>query len=340
MGPKDGKVIVHAPNVHCGGGLVLLRSLLAASHSSVKWIQLDRRIDPQLSSTIHVDAHYVDPRLVSRFKAEWRLWKKAEKGDIVLCFHGLPPVWSLRAQVVVFLQNRLLVTQNIPKGYPIKTYIRLLVERMMLRFLSSNIDKVIVQTPSMARDVRRVLGSAIDIVVTPFAPILEQRPVFDKRKFDFVYVAGDEAHKNHSVLLEAWRLLAESGVKPSLAITVPVNSSLARAVTKKSALSHLNITNLGHLQFRQIVELYGSSSALIYPSTVESFGLPLVEASQYGLAILAPEMDYVRDVVEPVQTFDPRSPVSIARAVKRYLDVSDPPLTIKTSREFLAEVVK
>jgi hypothetical protein len=50
-------------------------------------------------------------------------------------------------------------------------------------------------------------------------------------------------------------------------------------------------------------------------------GLPLIEAREAKVDIIAAELDYVRDVVTPVQTFDPNSPISIARSVKRYLNI-------------------
>jgi hypothetical protein len=53
-----------------------------------------------------------------------------------------------------------------------------------------------------------------------------------------------------------------------------------------------------------------------------------------GLPILAPELDYVRDVCVPIQTFDPHSPVSIARAVKRFLGQPDPTVELSTPAEF------
>ena len=73
-----------------------------------------------------------------------------------------------------------------------------------------------------------------------------------------------------------------------------------------------------------MLALYASAGALVFPSLGESFGLPLIEARQAGLSILAPELDYVRDVCEPAQTFDPQSATSIARAVKRFLQLADP----------------
>jgi glycosyltransferase involved in cell wall biosynthesis len=73
---------------------------------------------------------------------------------------------------------------------------------------------------------------------------------------------------------------------------------------------------------------------MIFPSILESFGLPLVEASLMGLPIISSELDYVRDVCVPVQTFDPHSPVSIARAVKRFLCLPISTVELHTAEEF------
>ena len=84
----------------------------------------------------------------------------------------------------------------------------------------------------------------------------------------------------------------------------------------------VGVGNVGVLPHDRLLAMYRASGALIYPSSFESFGLPLIEARQAGLPVLAPELDYVRDVIDPDETFDPRSPISIARAVRRYLEGS------------------
>jgi glycosyltransferase involved in cell wall biosynthesis len=162
------------------------------------------------------------------------------------------------------------------------------------------------------------------------------------RKFDFVYVASGEPHKNHGNLLEAWRLLAEAGQRPSLALTLDANAfpDLSAYITQYAAQFSLDVVNLGCLPAGHIAALYGTARALIYPSTTESLGLPLIEASQRGLPVLAPELDYVRDVVAPVETFDANSPTSIARAVRRFLGVSEPLARMGTAEHFLAEAYR
>ncbi|WP_180128951.1 glycosyltransferase [Rhodoferax sp. BLA1] len=195
--------------------------------------------------------------------------------------------------------------------------------------------------------VRRRLGRQAAISISPYMPralgsSLGLAAADCSWKFDFVYVASGDKHKNHGNLLIAWRLLAEQGVKPSLALTVDaINHPLvAEEIAKQTKIYSLNIINLGKVVSDDIPILYGASSALIFPSKVESFGLPLIEASQIGLPVLAPELDYVRDVVEPIETFDPESPTSIARAVRRFLRNPDKPTPVGTVKDFLTEVFR
>ena len=71
-------------------------------------------------------------------------------------------------------------------------------------------------------------------------------------------------------------------------------------------------------------------------SFVESFGMPLIEAKQLGLAIVAAELDYVRDVVTPIETFNPNSSVSIFLSVLRYLGEPSPLVELKSPHEFIS----
>jgi len=198
----------------------------------------------------------------------------------------------------------------------------------------------------MASVVRRCLGNQTEISVLPFigtdAYASIDAVASSLKKYDFLYVASGDAHKNHGNLLMAWRLLAEVGFMPSLLLTVdPLSHPLLASEIKKIRDEHgVNILNLGNVPADDMPDLYRSSSALIFPSMVESYGLPLIEASQLGLPVLAPELDYIRDVIEPVETFDPSSPLSIARAVRRFLKDPEPINRINSPGEFLKEVLR
>lgn len=339
-------LILHAANVHCGGGLALLKELAVNRSISFNWVHLDVRAKGILEFPLDVIKYHVKPSILSRFLAEWRLWRNVTINDIVLCFNGLPPLFHLSGQAVVFVQNRILVEQGSLFEYPIKTKLRLLVERFWLRSLQRHATRYVVQTQSMAAALKSIMGEDVEICVFPFANIdslfLTGNAPNVESKFCFAYVASGEAHKNHAMLLEAWRLLAESSLYPSLALTIDqsqhplIHAEILRVASEYS----LNIVNLGQLTAEGVAELYRCSTALIYPSKTESFGLPLVEAAQYKLPILASELDYVRDVVVPIETFDPNSPVSISRAVRRFLGDAELTVHIHSPEEFLANVLK
>lgn len=346
MEQKKVNLILHAPNVHSGGGLVLLLSLQSAPNLTVRFAQIDLRAKQLLHFPMETSLHYVNNSVFSRLYAELRLWRCTKANDLVLCFHGLPPLLPIRGHVVVFVQNRILFETGSLVGYSLSTRIRLTIERLWTRVMKGNCNRYIVQTPSMAAAVSCRLGHDIEVGIMPFVPSVvsfspEKMPG-SVGKYDFVYVASGEAHKNHSSLLEAWRLLADAGLKPSLAVTVnpQLYSFVYGEIARYSQEYGLNIVNLGQVAMADISGIYQSSSALIFPSKTESLGLPLIEATQLGLPVIASELDYVRDVIQPAETFDPNSPVSIARSVRRFLGKAEPAVQIHSAEEFLAEVLR
>lgn len=325
----------------------MLQQLLAVRNFPFAWVQLDVRIQGILQIPSGVSAVFVRPSLLSRVLAEFRLWRVTRSGDRVLCFHGLPPLFPLPGRVTVFLQNRLLVEPGSLASYSLRLRLRLGLERFWSRVLQGRVARYIVQTSSMAAAVRRWLRRDITVSVFPFSSLAhpegETLPLpAAERRFDFVYVSSGEPHKNHRNLLDAWRLLKEAGHRPSLALTLDnqADFELTEYTRQFTARFDLDVVNLGLLSRDQMPGLYRSARAMIFPSTTESLGLPLIEAAHYRLPILAPELDYVRDVVEPVETFDPASPTSIARAVRRFLGTAEIPEAIGSGEAFLAEVCR
>jgi glycosyltransferase involved in cell wall biosynthesis len=133
--------------------------------------------------------------------------------------------------------------------------------------------------------------------------------------------------------------LAKNSIYPKLTITIDENTNLHRFILKKVNAYKLNMEILPNMEREKIIMLYSSSSALIYPSLFESFGLPLVEANQYGLPIIASELDYVRDILDPEETFDPNSAKSIYRSVKRFLKINNVKTNVIEPAEFIKSVI-
>ena len=331
------KLFFHAPNVHQGGGAVLINELLTSATNDFIEAQLDERLHIPLGLT-SASIFRVQHTLWSRIKAEWRL-RTLSTSIRLICFGSLPPLFGSSAEVFVFIQNRLLVDESSLSGYPWGVKARLFIERHWLRLRASNRMQLIVQTPSMAELVFNRLGiRAWVLSLMPTIANIGTKHGIDK--IDFVYVASGDAHKNHRNLIDAWRILSTVGLKPSLGLTLSkvYEPKLVEWINLQIAKYDLNIQLLGRLDRTQILELYSNSKCQIYPSLLESFGLPLVEAATCGLPIIASERDFVRDVCSPCQTFDPESSTSISRAVMRFLGLVCLPQQCLTAPEFLKKL--
>lgn len=340
--PAD-RVLLYAPNVHTGGGLVLLQALLDAwPEQQVLRAWLDERARARLRVPAMSQVRWVRATVPSRLGAEISLARTAVSGDGVLCFHGLPPLLPNRGSLQVFLQNRLYLGATPLSAFSWRTRLRVRYEQAVGRGRRHAVDRYWVQTASMARELQAWWGAhqLAPVRVLPFVPAWPPLPARGSPRWDFVYVADGEAHKNHRRLVEAWVLLAQQGLRPTLALTLsPRDAALDDWIQEQVSQHGLAIRNLGSMSHAEVQALYAASGALMFPSLSESYGLPLIEARRQGLPILAPELDYVRDVCEPVQTFDAGSAVSIARAVRRQLERPEAPADPATAAQFLRALV-
>lgn len=328
----------------------MLEALLKAFDGKAGVILLsDDRMPIPADMARNVKIKRVKPSIVQRLNAEKWLANSVTPEDMVLCFGNLPPLFKLHGYTVVFVQNRYLIDDVKLYAFSLGVRLRLAVERLWLSCKLSNVDEFVVQTPSMKRLLEIKTSGRVPVRVLPFVAdpngYARSAPQPKKQKendFDFVYVASGEPHKNHRRLIEAWCLLTKEGLFPSLCLTLDVArfAGLCQEIEVMQQQYGLKVVNAGGLPHQDVLSLYNKAGAMIYPSSFESFGLPLIEARQAGLPILAPELDYVRDVLDPEQTFDPESPSSIARAVKRFMGIEEQPLPLLDAKGFLKCVIR
>lgn len=338
------QLIIHAPNVHSGGGKVLLSELLSNLPDDMDVIlQVDDRFPCQNE---RIQTYRVKPTVFDRLRAEWRLSRLSDKNSLILCFGNLPPLFSKKGNIKLFVQNRYLVENKLPQTASVKERIRLTFERLWLKFGLKNVAQVIVQTPIMASLFQKKYSlQAPPKLLTLVSEIsrFQRKGVKVDRlnsKHDFIYVSSGEVHKNHLRLVKAWKILAKEGVFPSLCLTLngeKYKHLLSKIDQAKNEFG-LKIDNIFVSDRKSYIKQLQGAQALIFPSLMESFGLPLVEAREAGLPILASERDFVRDVVDPEETFDPESETSISRAVRRFLRIDEPALPFVTGKEFIEAI--
>jgi glycosyltransferase involved in cell wall biosynthesis len=136
---------------------------------------------------------------------------------------------------------------------------------------------------------------------------LEQlRPGVGERELLLLYPANGWPHKNHARLLEAFGLIRRE--RPEL-----------RLVLTGSGLENLparpGVEVRGHVPREELVRLYQTAEALVFPSLYEGFGLPPLEAMACGCPVAVSRAGALPEVCgDAARYFDPAEPEEIAAA--------------------------
>lgn len=296
-----------------------------------------------LENTPGIELIHLRPNPILRIVSEFMLCRKADKEDTILCFSNLPLLFKSKAHSFVYMQNRFLIGDYPCANFPFLFNLKIKFQKIWLNLFERNVDEFVVQNESM----EKLLGliTKKNIIILPFFDFKDKLHSYIKNKHTtpegkFIYVAAFFPHKNHFNLIKSFIYLKKEGIFPYLYLTIS-NSDFIKLMnffTEKEKVG-LMIFNLGVLPHEKILNTYNTFDALIYPSLFESFGLPLLEAKQAGIRILASEADYVRDLLDPDFSFDPNSAFSIARSIKRFLGINELDKKIFSSREFLEHLL-
>ena len=170
------------------------------------------------------------------------------------------------------------------------------------------------------------------VPLAPSSDFCVQRPeVIDKvvrryglRAGDYILFAGPlEPRKNVARLLDAVQLLrAKSSDVPPLVLAGPSGWRNDEIMTRiRSAGSSLRL--LGVVPRSDLVALMGGASVLAYPSLIEGFGLPVLEAMACGTPVVASRIGPIVEIAgDSAVLVDPTETEDIAEGLRRVLEDS------------------
>jgi len=193
-------------------------------------------------------------------------------------------------------ENRVLVNQRW----------RLRIDHALRRWLIcrsiASADLVMIPSQAMLDAVRRRCRLAdTKTLVNPYGvnpklilPETSSRPARSSAEFRLFFSALYGEHKNFATLLRALGELRKNGVNCRLFTTADPRWEGARWTTTRKADAELagSPELKSHIEFAAIreadamLDLYAGADLFVYPSTIESFGHPLIEAMAAGLPIV------------------------------------------------------
>ena len=121
-----------------------------------------------------------------------------------------------------------------------------------------------------------------------------------------VYTGNLYPHKNISILIEAVERL-----KINLKIIC------ARSVFEKRLPKSKYVEFLGKLTDQEVIEVYKKSQAFVFPSLIEGFGLPGLEAMAVGLPVIAANASCLPEIYgDAALYFDPYDVNDLVEKIK------------------------
>lgn len=147
--------------------------------------------------------------------------------------------------------------------------------------------EIIVQTKWMKESIKEKLKNKVHLC----APSVENNYYYNiEQQYDcntFFFPASNFLYKNHEVIFKALKYIDNKDIK--IFLTIEDNDI-------PNEYKDSRIVCMGKISREKVFSFY-KTGTLIFPSYIESFGLPLLEARQAGAPIIAADTSFAREIL-------------------------------------------
>ena len=302
---EPGTIVVNATALDGSGALTVLRQFLAAvpENDRIEWIVFispDIEIESPRATVRLVPVKGVKP-MIQRLKWDMfgvRRWLRRE---------GIKPAAAISLQNTGFrtgynIPNYIYYHQSITltpyrwslfKKSERKLWFYKNVYPIVIRLFLNRRTRIFVQLEYIKERFARKfrISSNRIYVISPLIhlPVANDIPPMDlpQDTINLFYPATAFSYKNHSVVIDALNRIKSR--KFVLWLTVPEGTF---------AFAGERVREVGVLSFDKMVSMYAAVDAVVFPSYIETYGLPLLEAAALGVPVIAADLPYAREVLD------------------------------------------
>jgi glycosyltransferase involved in cell wall biosynthesis len=340
------KMAINAASAKMGGALQYITSLVRYLPSLAPDLEVLVFLPPETADKFrNVRAPNLRLFPVSVSHGSWwrRLWWDQvtfrrficrEKVNVLFAIGNFGS-WRCGAYQILLVNNALYFSELYERIFASKhslwSRVALRLRRLLAIQSVRNADVIFTPSVAMLEDLRRFTEvNPGRVVVNPYGVEQAQVALRETREPSAVrllYVSLYAEHKNLSTLLKAIPLL-NGGGSERFEITTLANPSWEGAhwtrtaqldlnlIRRRDIRDHLNLA--GPLSHDETLSLYYRADILVFPSLIESFGFPMVEAMAHGLPIVAADTLINREICQDAALyFAPLDEVDLARQVVR-----------------------
>lgn len=246
--------------------------------------------------------HFYAPKILLKYKID----------KIISLQNTIVP--HTRLTQSVFVHNALPFTEyKIKMKDDVKIWVYQNLIGRLIKYSIKNADQVIVQTKWMKEKCMEQLNlkSSKFEIRYPNSNISIKK-IYSEHNGSlptFFYPANGAIFKNHNVIVDACLLLKSKGISDyQVVFTLDGNeNNNIRKLYKTIKSNKLPIIFIGSISRDSVFEYY-SKSTLLFPSYIETVGLPLIEASKHGTPIIVSNLIFSHEILDKydnVKFFDP-----------------------------------
>jgi glycosyltransferase involved in cell wall biosynthesis len=327
------KFVISGINLVEGGPLTVFRECVdaAAQHLTEDWEVIVLAHDRSL-----IDATDVTVMEFPLSKRSWLLrlyyecWyfrrlAKELKPDFWLSLHDMTPFVGSCPQAVY--------CHNPAPFYRITSFREVWLEPTLLMFnlfyrylyrigIHRN-QYVIVQQEWLRQEFKRLFN--VQNVVVAYPVVAVKPGAFSvgkppQGKYIFLYPALPRVFKNIQLVCEAVKILNVQGIADfEVRLTLDGSENRYAAYLIKQYAGTPNIAFMGRQTHHKMAEQYTNCDCVLFPSRLETWGLPISEAKLYGKPLLVAELPYAHETVgdyDKVSFVDPYSAAEWAKKMK------------------------
>jgi len=329
-------IVISAINIRSAGPLSILHDLLnyldANLATSYKIIALvhSKSITPNTKNINYIEFPKSITSYLYRLYYEYFYFHKLSKElnpYLWLSLHDMTPRVNASIQAV-YCHNPTPFYNLTKKNFLLDKNITLM--SFLYKFIYQiNIHQnnfIIVQQNWMKNEFKKMFGIKNIIVANPniniSIPTDIKRTQNDKKVF--FYPSFPRAFKNFEVICEAVSKLDKKyNDKFEVLITIYGNENKYAQMIHKKYKDVKNIKFIGLKTRKKVFEIYAQSDCLIFPSKLETWGLPISEYKLFNKPIMAADLPYAHETVgnyNKVNFFKPNDVKMLARYIVAFLE--------------------
>lgn len=184
-------------------------------------------------------------------------------------------------------------------------------------------DVVVAISEETKQSVIRLFGVPAERIVVTYlcyVPLGERKEIMPVPEHFFLFAGVLKERKNVAGIIKAFALFARRNATHDLLIVGKTGGAYTESLRR---LAHAlgvgqRVRFLGYVTDAQLSYLYDKAQALVFPSFIEGFGMPVLEAMHAGLPVITSDSGALAEVAgEAALLVDPMRPEDIAAAMSR-----------------------